>query len=449
LKIATTTRVALLLSLLGVPAATPARLGAQVSLGTVVDLAQRNSTAVRMADADVRKAQAVLSESKDVIIPSLNFSTGIPTFPSEGFTGSPPSLFSVTVESLVLSIPQKHYIDAARSGFHAATAKLKDAREQVALDASLAYVELDMVNSELITAHQQEDFAGKLVDIEQQRTEAGVDPLSALLEARLTAANVRLKRIHLEARAGVLAKELSELTGLPLGSITPQHSSIPEIPQMNGDVDAKPLAGIEAARQAALAKQRTAKGDKEVNLIPQMSFFLQYNRNTTLLNDVSSFFVGHLPANNFASGINVQIPVFDMVHRAKARESSADALRATVEAEQAQRQSDIQIAELTGNLRELETLVEIASLKQQIANEQLKTVQTQIELGNGAAGAGAQSQVSPKVEQLARIDAGEKVEDALDAGFELAKARLGLLRALGHMEDWLREVSGKTVTVSP
>lgn len=447
MKIATTTRVALLLSLLGVPAATPARLRAQVSLGTVVDLAQRNSTAVRMADADVRKAQAVLSESKDVIIPSLNLSTGIPAFPSEGFTGSPPSLFTVTVQSLAFSIPQKHYIDAARSGFHAATAKLKDAREQIALDASLAYVELDMVNTELVMAHQQEEFAGKLVDIEQQRTEAGVDALSALLEARLTAANMRLKRIHLEARAGVLAKELSELTGLPLGSITPQHSSIPEIPQVNGDVAAKPIAGIEAAGLAALAKQRTAKGDQEIDLIPQLSFFLQYNRNTTILNNVNQYFNnGHgLPANNFASGFNVQIP-FDMVHRAKARESSADALRATVEAEQAQRQSDIQIAELTGNLRELETLVEIASLKQQIANEQLKTVQTQIELGNGA---GAQSQVSPKVEQLARIDAGEKVEDALDAGFELAKARLGLLRALGHMEDWLREVSGKTVTVSP
>lgn len=437
-------------SLLGaIVTAAPMRLGAQISLGTVVDLAQRNSTDVRMADADVRKAQAVLSESRDVIIPSVNFSTGIPAFPEKGFTGSPPSLFSVTMQSLAFSIPQKHYIDAARSGVHAAEGKLKDVREQVALDASMAYVELDMVNSELITAHQQEEFAGKLVDIEQQRTEAGVDPLSALLEARLTAANVRLKRIHLEARAGVLAKELSELTGLPLGSITPQHSSIPEIPQVNGDVAAKPLAGIEAARQLALARQRTAKGDQEVDLIPQLSFFLQYNRNTTILNDVNNFFVGHLPNNNLASGFNMQIPVLDMVHRAKARESTVEALRATVEAEQAQRQSEVQIAELTGSLRELETVAEIAGLKQQIANEQLKAVQTQIELGNGASGAGAQPQVSPKMEQLARIDAGEKVEDALDAGFELAKARLGLLRALGHMDDWLRELSGKTVAVSP
>jgi hypothetical protein len=51
--------------------------------------------------------------------------------------------------------------------------------------------------------------------------------------------------------------------------------------------------------------------------------------------------------------------------------------------------------------------------------------------------------ISPKAEQQARIDAQQKNEDALDAGFELAKARLTLLRALGHMDDWLREIRGK------
>ena len=45
--------------------------------------------------------------------------------------------------------------------------------------------------------------------------------------------------------------------------------------------------------------------------------------------------------------------------------------------------------------------------------------------------------------QLARIEASNKLVDSLDAGFELDKARLNLLRALGHMEDWLHELSGK------
>ena len=98
-----------------------------------------------------------------------------------------------------------------------------------------------------------------------------------------------------------------------------------------------------------------------------------------------------IPANNFSSGFSIQVPLFDLGHRAKAKESAADALRATVEAEQAQRQNDVQIAELTGSLRELDTLAEIASLKQQIASEQLQAVLAQLELGNGAAAAQARS----------------------------------------------------------
>ncbi len=102
------------------------------------------------------------------------------------------------------------------------------------------------------------------------------------------------------------------------------------------------------------------------------------------------------------------------------------------------------IAELTGSIAELDTQAEIASLKQQIASDQLKTVLTQLELGNGSGGGpGSQPQMSPKAEQLARIDERDKVEDSLDAGFDLAKARLNLLRALGHMGDWLNEIHAK------
>lgn len=419
-------------------------LHGQVSLATTVDLALRNSTATRIALADVNKATAVLSESKDVVIPSLLFGTGLPVFPEVGFTGSPPSLWEANVQSVVFSLPQKRYIDAARLGLQAALSSLKDTREQVTLDTSTAYIELDTVNRELEAAQQQETFASKLVEIEQQRTEAGVDPLSELLQARLTAAELQLRRQHLESRAKTLAAQLASLTGLPLGSIIPDHASIPEIPQVRGGEPPIVLSGINAARLQARAKQQSARGDEETTYMPQLNFVAQYNRNTTILNNVNYFFAHPLPANNFSSGISIQIPVFDIGHRAKAKESAADALRSRVEAEQAERQNDVQIAELTGSLRELATLAEIASLKQEIAAEQLKTVQTELEVGNGAGSApGAPPQLTPKAEQLARIDESQKLEDALDAGFDLAKARLGLLRALGHMGDWLHEVHQK------
>ncbi|HEY1579456.1 MAG TPA: TolC family protein [Terracidiphilus sp.] len=415
-----------------------------MSLSTVVDLAQRNSTGVRAAIADIKKAEAQLSESKDAIIPALTLGTGLPVFPEVGFTGQPPSIWSATIQSLVYSIPQKRYIDAARFGLQAAVARLKDAREQVAVDASTAYIELDTVNEELNAANQQESFATHLVDIEQQRTEAGVDPLSELLQAKLTAAEIKLKRLHLQSRAAILEKQLSVLTGLPLGAIKIDHASIPQIPTIHGSDSAQKLLGVRAAELVAQSKFSQARGDRESSYLPELRFFVQYNRNTTILNDVNSFFARPLPANNFASGIGIQLPVFDLGHLARARETAAEALRSKIEAEQAEKQNDLAVVELDGNIAELDAQAEVANLKQQIAGEQLKTVLAQLDLGNGSGtGPGSQPQASPKTEQLARIDERQKVQDALDAGFDLSKARLNLLRALGHMQDWLNELHGK------
>ncbi len=435
---------AVLLGLLLLGPALPAQTAAQVSLVTVVDLAQRNSTAVHIAQADVDKAQALLSENKDVIIPSLTFSTGLPAFPETGFTGTPPSIWGATVQSLVFSVSQKRYLDAARLGLQAAFAGLKDAKEQVALDASSNYIELDTVQQDLQAASQQEQFAARLVEIEQQRTEAGVDPLSELLQARLTAAQVKLRRQQLEARAATLRTQLASLTGLPVESIATDHSSIPEVPEITAGTTRAAHTALNAAQLLARSKQLVARGDEEINYLPQLTFAAQYNRNTTLLNDVNSFFAHPLPANNFASGVQIEIPLFDMGHRAKAHESAADALRSTVEAEQARHQSDIQIATLTGSLTELATLSEIASLKQQIAAEQLHSVLSQLELGSGESSSQPNApQLNPKSEELARIDERQKYQDSLDAGLDLAKTRLGLLRALGHMQDWLNELHGK------
>jgi outer membrane protein TolC len=424
--------------------AAPSMLVAQVSLATVVDLAERNSTPVRLAETDVQKANAALAQSKDAFVPSLNFGSGLPAFPAVGFTGGVPSILNGTVQSLVFSLPQNQYIRAARAGIDAAKLSLKDTREQVALDASTAYIELDTVDRELEAARQEEGFADRLLTVEQERTEAGVDSLNELLQVRLTAAQLKLKRLHLETRAGTLSKQIAVLTGLPVGSITPDRASIPEVPAVKANEEPTTLPGIESARANAISKEKVARGDLMNRFFPQVSFNALYSRSTTILNDFSSYYRLPIPTDNFTSGFGVQIPIFDLGRGAKARESAADALRAKVEAEQAERQSEIQIAELTGSLRELDTLAEIASLKQQIAGEQLKSVLAQLELGNGTgSGPGSTPQLTPKDEQLARIEASNKLEDSLDAGFELDKARLNLLRALGHMEDWLHELSGK------
>jgi outer membrane protein TolC len=347
------------------------------------------------------------------------------------------------MQSLVFSYSQRQYTKAARAGVEAANLGLKDAREQVALDASTAYIELDTVNSELAAAQQQMSFADALVRIEQERAEAGVDSDLDLLQARLRLAEIKLASRHLETRAATLSKQLSILTGLPVASILTDHGSIPEIPAVSGDEAPRSLASIEAAADVARSKQFEAKGDDLAWRRPSIGFGAVYNYDSNELNSYSTYYRNFTP-NNVSFGVQISLPFFDFAVRAKAKVSAAEALRSKVEAEQAQRQNDIQIATLTGNIRELDAQAVIARLKQQIADAQLKSVLTQLELGNGAGtGPGAPQQLAPKAEQLARIDERQKFEDALDAGFDLSKTRLTLLKSLGHMEDWLNELRAK------
>ncbi len=178
--------------------ALPCRLAAQVTLTTVVELAQRNSSAVKLAEVDVRKASASLAQTRDAYYPNLVIGSTVGY--SYGFPTGQPSIGSANMQSLVLSFSQGQYIKAARAGLNAANLALKDARDQVALDASTAYIELDTVETEIDAAQKQESFADSLVQIEQQRAEAGVDSALDLLQARLTRAQLKVKRLRLESR---------------------------------------------------------------------------------------------------------------------------------------------------------------------------------------------------------------------------------------------------------
>lgn len=409
---------------------------AQVSLATIVEMAQQHSPSVRLAQADIQRADASLAQVINAYIP--NFSIGSEVGYSYGFPTGQPSVGSASMQSLVLSFSQRQYIKAAHAAQDAANLKLKDAREEVALEASSAYIDLDAAKQELEAAAQQESLAGRMVEIEKQRTEAGVDPLSALLQAQLTAAQIRLKRIHMETRSATLAKQLSTLTGLPVDSIAPEHASIPEIPAITADEKPRSIPAIEAAGSLARSKQFEARGDDLTWRRPQISFGAVYNYDSTELNSYTTYYQNFTP-NNISFGLQINIPFFDFSLRAKARATAAEALRATVEAEQAQQTNDLHIAELTGSLRELSAQAEIAGLQQQIAQEQLKSVLAQLELGSGSAA----PNLSPQAEQQARIDERQKVLDSMDASLDLSKARLNLLRALGHMQDWLDELRTK------
>jgi len=131
------------LMLIGITmASAPALVSAQISLATVVDLAQRNSSAVKLAEADVQKANAALMQTEDVFCTKPNLRLRASSISHDWLHARGTVTFSGTVQSMAFSLSQKEYIGAARWGTKAVSLSLKDAREQVTLDASTAYIEL-------------------------------------------------------------------------------------------------------------------------------------------------------------------------------------------------------------------------------------------------------------------------------------------------------------------
>lgn len=388
-----------------------------------------------MAEADVQRAAGGVSEARVAYVPSFVVGSGLGY--SYGFPVGQPSIYNVTSQSLLFNAGQPSYIRSARSALKASQQALKDARQQAILDASLAYLKLNKTVEELKALDQESEHAGKLISIEQERLQAGVDSRTAYTQARLVAAQVKLKHVHLESDQVQLQEQLSHLTGLPAAEIIPIKDSIPAMPTFDTSADLsaevpKSNANVLAAQALADSKRYNAKGDSLQNFRPQVIFAAQYNRYTKYNN--YDLYYSHFQHNNFGVGVDISFPLFDASRRAKARQSAAEALKAKIQAAQAEQQTQEAVVTLQSSLRELEAQAEVASLKNELAQDQLATVLTQLENSSGTPSA----PLTPKDREQAQIEERQRYEDSLDAAFELNKAQLNLLKTLGTIEDWAK-----------
>lgn len=416
----------------------PWNADAQVSLYTAVDLALRNSTAVRIAQADVAHAAGVVRETKDAYIPNLILGSSLGP-PSYGFPLGQPSIFNVQSQSLLFTFSQKDYVRATRAGLRAAQLTLQDDSQQVVLDASLDYIQLDEITRQLAAMDQERGFAEKLVGIEQDRVINGVDSRMDLIRAELTSAQVDLKRIHLQNQAGLLRQQLSHLTGLVPESFITETKSIPPPPdfQTGENVDrnlSQANPGLEAAYANAQSKVYAWFGDKRQNYRPQFSFGAQYSLFSTF-NNYANYYRS-FQQNNFGAAIQITVPLFSASTRAKAQESAADAVHAEAQADQSRNQLDEQVFQMQKGLAELAAQQRVAQLQSDLAQEQLQTVEAELQTGTGSATA---APVSPKDAEEARIQERQRYEDMLDANFAVTRSQLSLLRAIGIIDEWWRK----------
>jgi outer membrane protein TolC len=359
---------------------------------------------------------------------------------SYGFPVGQPSVYSVSASSVAFSFSQPDYIRSARASLLAAQLQLKDTRQQVIMDTALDYIQLTTVDEEITALDQQTGFVLRLVEIETDRVNAGLDSKVELTKARLTGAQVALRRLHLVDQADLLRVRLAHLTGLNPADMVSEPQTVPKAPEISQEGSTESLVmdsnnGVKAAYASARSKLFTSFGDARQNNRPTFGFGGQYNRYAKF-NNYNEYYL-RFQHNNFNVGIEITLPVFDATRKAKAKSSSAEAVQATAEADQLRNQAGEQILQLQKSVAELTAQEQVAELQNELAQDQLDAITTQLHSGSGSPGTPAPL---PKDEQGAHILERGRFVDTLETSFQLTQARLSLLRSMGRIEDWAKAV---------
>ncbi len=411
----------------------PLAAHAQISLASAVNLALQNSSQVRIASAKLQQARGTLSEARGAYVP--NFYVGAGLGYSVGFPLGTPNLFNAESQSLLFSFSQPDYVRSARAAIQSAEFSLQDARQQVSLDTATACLDLDKTHRQIAALHEAMDHADKLIVILDNRVAAGVASQVDLTRARLMRAQMQLQQIQIEDHAEQLQQQLAVLTGLPADSITLDAGSIPPLPDLSSTSVPQTAQdpAVQAAQSRADSLMYTAFGDNRQNYRPSFQQITQYSLFSTF-NNYQNYYTS-FQQNNFGFEVQVTIPLFDPIHRAKGIESNAAASVARHEAEQALAQVSAQSLALRHQLRELKAEQDVASLQQQLAQDTLQSLQVQMQNGAGSAAA---TPVTPQQAEQARIDERSRYIDKLDADFAVERVQLQLLRQTGGLQAWLK-----------
>ncbi|MEZ2346053.1 TolC family protein [Terriglobus sp. RCC_193] len=425
----------------------------QVSLSTVVNLALKNSPKVRAAKADLDKAKANKSEVRDAYIPVVTTTSGYGQ--STGAPLNVPTIFSINAQSLLFSFSQKDYIRSASEGIRAAEFVLHNAEIEVVEDTTNTYLALDFAMQRRTVLLQSLDVADRLVSVTSDRITLGVDPKVEAPKTRRTATQIRLQALQVDDDIASNRLHLAQLTGLPETSLITDINSVPAYHLHPGasTTDTASLQdsdGVRAAYASAHARQYTAFGDSRYLLRPQISLAANYSRVAIGLADYAAYYPkfgspGN-SENSMSYGLQFNIPLLDMAHRAKARASAADAARAYADADMQRSVYREGRAKLQNAARELDLRAQLARDDREIAQDQLETLQLQL---NQQGGNSQGPQVTPKDQLNAQLQERQKYLDVLSADLQLRQTQVNVMRQTNTLGDWILGAVGGTSTLTP
>jgi outer membrane protein TolC len=405
----------------------------QLPLKRAVELALAHSTTMEASHIDEQRAFASYHEVRNQYLPQLAVGSGLGK--SYGYPlsleGSAPSIVNTTAQFAVINPALRDFVRAARTEYQESTVQTKDQRNQVIQDTVLGYAELS--KWETLMTHLSHDYedALKMEQTVNQRVLAGVDNPLIRNQARLNAARVYFHISQAQGAIDVLRNRLSQLTGLPAAAIETVPESIPELPEIKQEdnlaakaAQENPLIQIADIRATALSLR--ARGEHRA-LWPTVDFAAQYALLASF-NNYEKYFQPHsFQQNNATVGVEIRFPFLNPSQHAHAQAADAAALHAKKDVEATKNQVSEQTLKLQRSVAQLAALQQVVDLEYQIAKSSLDTTQVHVDAG------------SATLHDLddARNQANERYDALQDTNFELERARISLLRAMGELEDWV------------
>ena len=404
---------------------------APVSFRNAIQLALQHSGVMGIAAINQWRAQEVYKEARANYIPQITIGSGLGY--SYGFPltleGSAPSVVNFNSVQSLFNLSLQQYIKAAKIDWKATSLDTQDKRDAVILDTALTYAQLDQLTAKTKALMEAQTAAERAQFVSEQRLKEGVDSKLEVTRSQLLTARMRLRIAEAQGQADSLREHLAHLLGVPADSITTEPGSIPEIPLISQDDDLPSRAvanslPVKLAEQKAAAAEARAQGEHKAVFMPTIDLASQYAY-LAKFNNYDLYYKNYT-ANNFSGGLNLRIPIFNSVQKARAQEAEADAMTAKKQAEMAKDQVREDTLKLRRSLRQLSAARDVARLEWEVSQGDLEAVKGRVQTG----------EANTRDEQNAELNSDDRHAAYLDAEFELSRAQLQLLRLTGELEKW-------------
>jgi outer membrane protein TolC len=416
-------------AMLSLCAAIPARAQDErkLTMREAVALALQNSRDLALARVQYTVALNAAGVDRAAFRPNIYTGSGAAYtygFPTLG--GGPPAVFQLNYSQALFDPVLKAQQQAAEE--HAKTMKLEidRTRDDVIVRTALAYLELAKVRHSLDLLRKEQASAEKVLAVTRERVQANQELPIESTRSELTAARVQERIIKLEGRDEILTQQIRNLTGTPDTQAIEVDTEEPAFAADMQETELSNLAiqsdrGIQEAENDRLARQQILHGAK-LSYWPTFSFVGQYSV-LAKFNNYTQYYSGQYQANNFAIGVQINVPIFSAKTRANVALAKSELQASELSLGNKRQAVRLDVQQKTRDVRELDATYEVARLDLKLAQETVQLTQAKFDQGRATL---------RDIEEV-RLDENDKWVAFLDADFARQRSRLTLLQATGQL----------------